>query len=74
MENNFENEIVDVIYDNMEIVHVLEPNQEGVRGVSINHFMMRDTIKTVEGFFNFKAFDLAKIEDYKNELTLKLNN
>lgn len=65
------NTIVDVVYDSDEIIHVLEPNLEGVRGVSINHFMVRSTIAMVRVYLS--EFDQTKIEEYENELIYKYN-
>lgn len=64
------NVIVDVVYDNEQIYHVLEPNLEGIRGIPITHFMLRDTIGTAKE--NLKHLELGKIEDFENELLKKL--
>lgn len=62
------NTVVDVVYDKDNIIHVLEPNLDGVRGVSANHFMVRNTIENVSGYLAYHGYDLIKIEDFKNEL------
>lgn len=61
-----ENTIVDVIYDANEIFHVLEPNEEGVRGVPLNQLMIRDTIGVVR--VHLAALDQTKIDEFVNEI------
>ena len=64
METN--NVIVDVVYDDTQIYHVLEPNEEGVRGIPKSQFMIRDTIGSIK--IHLQNLDLSKIEEYENEL------
>lgn len=68
------NVVVDVVYSATEIIHILPPNDEGVRGIAIEHFMMRDTIENVKSFMNFKNLDLQRFEDYEDELVREFNN
>lgn len=63
--------VVDVVYDNEQIIHVLEPNLDGIRGISINHFMVRDTIAMVRIYLS--EFDQTKIDEYENELIYNYN-
>lgn len=61
-----DNTVVDVIYDNEHIYHVLPPNEEGVRGVPISQYMIRNTISTVKAVLS--NLDQSKIEEYENDL------
>jgi hypothetical protein len=65
---DIQNTVVDVIYDETEIHHVLAPNTEGVRGVPAGKKIIRETIQKVKGILNYYGYDLAKIEDYETEL------
>lgn len=55
--------IIDVIYDNEEIYHVLEPNLEGIRGVPVTQLFIRDTIENVR--IHLAHLDQAKINDFE---------
>lgn len=67
---NIEDKIVDVVYDANEIFHVLEPNEEGVRGVPINQLMIRDSIGVVR--VHLASLDQAKIDEFVDELRNEL--
>lgn len=66
--------MVDVIYDDNEIYHVLEPNKEGIRGVPVDEqgnplqSLFRDKLKNVRATLNYRGYDVTKIDNYKNEL------
>lgn len=60
------NVIVDVVYDATQIYHILEPNEEGIRGVPKSQFMIRDTIGAIK--VHLQNLDLSKIEEYEQEL------
>jgi hypothetical protein len=64
------NKIVDVIYDSTQIYHVLEPNQDGVRGVPFSQFMIRDTLGTAKS--NLSHLDQTKIIEFENNLIQQL--
>lgn len=58
--------VVDVVYDNEQIYHVLEPNLEGVRGIPPSQFMIRNTIQEVRRVL--ADLDQTKINEYEQEL------
>lgn len=60
-----EDKIIDVVYDNNEIFHVLEPNTEGIRGVPISQMFIRDTISNVR--VHLADLDQTKIDDFEVE-------
>lgn len=60
------NTIVDVVYDNEQIYHVLEPNLEGIRGIPPSQFMIRNTILEVRRVL--ADLDQSKINEYEQEL------
>lgn len=60
------NTIVDVVYDDIQIYHVLEPNLEGVRGIPFSQKMVRDSIANVRVFLSH--LDQEKIVSFENEL------
>lgn len=66
MEEIIENKVVDVVYDATQIYHVLEPNENGIRGIPKSQFMIRDTIGSVK--IHLQNLELSKIEEFENEL------
>ena len=62
--------IIDVIYDNEEIYHVLEPNLEGIRGVPVTQLFIRDTIENVR--LHLAHLDQAKINEFEFNFNNKL--
>lgn len=64
METN--NKIVDVVYDASQIYHVLEPNENGIRGIPKSQFMIRDTIGSIK--IHLQNLDLSIIEEFEHEL------
>lgn len=71
-QTEIENTVVDVIYDESQIFHVLTPNQEGVRGIPIGQFFLRHKISTVKK--DLAHLDQTKIEDYITELEREQNS
>jgi hypothetical protein len=67
-QQEIDNTIVDVIYNDKEIKHVLAPNTEGVRGVPVGQNMLRESLKRVKGILGYYGYDLAKINEYQQEL------
>ncbi|QAA81422.1 hypothetical protein EI546_06615 [Aequorivita sp. H23M31] len=63
---NEENTIVDVIYDTEQIYHVLEPNEEGIRGISNSQMFLRDTIAAAR--VHLSHLDQTKIDEFEQEL------
>ena len=55
--------IIDVIYNNEEIYHVLEPNLEGIRGVPVTQLFIRDTIDNVR--IHLAHLDQTKINEFE---------
>ena len=58
--------VIDVIYDDTQIYHVLEPNQDGVRGVPPVQFLIRNTIATVKDVL--QNLDQTKIIEFEDNL------
>ena len=58
--------VVDVVYDDTQIYHVLEPNPSGIRGVPISQYLIRDTIESIKSFLSH--LEQSKILDFENEL------
>lgn len=67
-QQEIDNTIVDVVYSDTDIKHVLEPNSDGVRGVPVGQNMLRETLKRVKGILGYYGYDLAKINEYEQEL------
>lgn len=57
--------IIDVIYDTQQIYHVLEPNEDGIRGVPNSQLFIRDTITNVR--VHLAHLDQTKIDEYISE-------
>lgn len=60
------NTVVDVVYDDNQIYHVLEPNMEGIRGIPPSQFMIRNTILEVRRVLS--GIDQTRIDKYEQEL------
>lgn len=60
------NTIVDVVYDNEQIYHILEPEYNGVRGIPRDYRLIRDSIESVRIFL--VHLDQSKIDFYEEEL------
>lgn len=58
--------VVDVVYDNKQIYHVLIPNLEGIRGVPQSQYLIRDTIERVKEFL--AQLEQSKIFAFEEEL------
>lgn len=68
-QEEIDNTVVDVVYDNEQIYHVLEPNLEGIRGVPQSQFMIRNTLQEVRRVL--ADFDQTKIDEFEQELIYK---
>lgn len=71
-QQEIENTVLDVIYDENEIYHVLEPNTEGVRGIPLNMRLIRDTLLVVKQ--NLSHLDQTKIKEWEEEELRDKNN
>jgi hypothetical protein len=60
--------VVDVVYDNEQIYHVMEPNPSGIRGVPVNQYLIRDTIESIKAFLSH--LEQSKILAFENELAM----
>ena len=60
------NTVVDVVYDETQIYHVLKPNSKGVRGIPASQFLIRDKIEVAK--IHLSHLDQTKIIDYENKL------
>ncbi len=69
---DIQNTVIDVIYDEDVIYHVLAPNTEGVRGVPVGQFFLRDKISTAQNAL--AHLDQTKIDEYITELEREQNS
>lgn len=58
--------VVDVVYDEAQIYHVLKPNLKGIRGIPASQFMIRDKIENAK--IHLSHLDQVKIMEYENKL------
>lgn len=58
------NTVVDVVYDETQIYHVLEPNEKGVRGIPPSQKFIRDKIEVVK--VHLAHLDQSKIIEFEN--------
>lgn len=58
--------IVDVVYDNFEIYHVLKPNKEGIRGIPSSQFLIRDSIEVAK--LHLGHLDQTKFFEFEEKL------
>lgn len=70
-QEDIDNTMVDVVYDNEQIYHVLEPNLDGIRGIPQSQFMVRNTIKEVRRIL--VNLDQVRIDEYEQQLKMLTN-
>ena len=62
------NTVVDVIFNDSEILHVLPPNESGVRGINNTQYIIRNKIGVLKGHLRYNGYSVAKIDAYETEL------
>lgn len=62
------NTVVDVIFNDNEILHVLKPNKSGVRGVNNTQYIIRNKIGKLKGHLRYNGYSVVKIDAYEAEL------
>jgi len=60
--------VIDVVFNENEILHVQMPNAEGVKGVSIYQEFIRRPISRVKRTLGYDNYDLKKIEEFEKQL------
>ena len=67
-QEEIDNKVIDVIFNDREILHVQNPNMDGIKGVSIYQEFIRRPISKVKRTLGYDGIDLSKIEAYEKEL------
>ncbi|WP_283640122.1 hypothetical protein [Mesonia mobilis] len=67
-QEEIDNRVIDVIFNENEILHVQEPNTNGIKGISIMQEFIRRPIAKVKRTLSYDGYDLTKINEYEQEL------
>lgn len=67
-QEEIDKKVIDVIFNENKILHVQEPNTDGIKGVSIMQEFIRRPISKVKRTLGYDNYDLTKIEEYEEQL------
>ncbi len=70
-QEEIEKKVIDVIFNENKILHVQEPNTNGIKGVSIMQEFIRRPIAKVKRTLGYDGYDLTKIEEFEQQLLIE---